>query len=103
MNEEMSTIKEKEVVWEEKNLIEPMTKLGSNGELDVCDIIINTNDLKESVPSTDITKRKISGIYKIINKVNGKYYVGSAKNIRGRWNGHKHLLNRNIHIQPVLN
>jgi group I intron endonuclease len=44
----------------------------------------------------------MSGIYKIINKINGKYYVGSAKNIRSRWNGHRHLLNKNIHKNPHL-
>jgi predicted GIY-YIG superfamily endonuclease len=26
-----------------------------------------------------------SGIYKIINKINGKYYIGSSKSINDRW------------------
>jgi group I intron endonuclease len=39
----------------------------------------------------------ISGIYKIINKVNGKYYVGSSVNIKVRWQNHKTDLNRNVH------
>lgn len=32
---------------------------------------------------------KISGIYKIINKTNGKYYVGSSNDIKRRWSQHK--------------
>lgn len=46
------------------------------------------------------TLPKISGIYKIVNKVNGKYYVGSSKNIlgnRGRWSAHYNDLIRNAH------
>lgn len=45
---------------------------------------------------------KISGIYKIINKINGKYYVGSSKNIGHRWNEHKSELNRNYHKNSYL-
>jgi group I intron endonuclease len=48
---------------------------------------------------------KISGIYKIINKVNGKYYVGSSKQIlehNGRFYEHKRLLRQNKHINPHL-
>lgn len=48
---------------------------------------------------------KVSGIYKIINTVNGKYYVGSSINIdgsRGRWYNHKYQLRRNKHYNPHL-
>ena len=38
-----------------------------------------------------------SGIYKIINLSNNKIYVGSAINIRTRWNSHRSLLNNNKH------
>jgi len=45
---------------------------------------------------------KTSGIYKIINKTNGKYYIGSSNDIRRRWSDHKSHLNkkrhRNIHL-----
>lgn len=37
------------------------------------------------------------GIYKIINKINGKFYIGSAVNIKKRWSQHKCLLNKNKH------
>ena len=53
---------------------------------------------------------KISGIYKIINKVNGKYYVGSTTQLytsRSRWNNHKQALirgnHRNSHLQNAWN
>jgi group I intron endonuclease len=29
-----------------------------------------------------------SGIYKIINKINGNFYIGSSVNIQNRWNNH---------------
>ena len=47
----------------------------------------------------------ISGIYKIINKTNGKYYVGSScdiKSPKGRWLFHKYLLNNNRHFNKHL-
>lgn len=52
----------------------------------------------------DITcaKQKISGIYKIINKINNKYYVGSSNNIGRRWRKHKYELNCNKHNNVYL-
>lgn len=51
-------------------------------------------------------EEKISGIYKIINTNNGKYYVGGSKNIcgqvNGRWNRHKQDLIKNIHDNDHL-
>ena len=49
------------------------------------------NDIKTNLTQTkcqSITQIK-SGIYKILNKVDGKYYVGSSKNIQYRWTEHK--------------
>jgi hypothetical protein len=50
---------------------------------------------------------KISGIYKIINKVNGKYYVGSSVDTSKRISNHKYNLikNRhfNLHLQSAWN
>lgn len=40
---------------------------------------------------------RTSGIYKIINKIDGKYYVGSSKNIFIRWTQHRRTLNKQIH------
>ena len=53
----------------------------------------------------DIIKENISGIYKIINKVNDKYYVGSSQNImglHGRCYDQIRKLNLNQHSNPHL-
>ena len=34
-------------------------------------------------------KKKISGVYKITNKITGDFYIGSSKDIKLRWNIHK--------------
>lgn len=38
-----------------------------------------------------------SGIYKITNKVNGKFYIGSSNNIKRRWMHHKSNLRNGTH------
>jgi group I intron endonuclease len=55
-------------------------------------------------------KEKISGIYKWINKVNGKYYVGSSMDILsnvGRKTNHLYMLrgkyHNNEHFQRAWN
>ncbi len=45
---------------------------------------------------------KKSGIYKIINLINKKYYIGSAANINKRFSTHKRLLNTNKHYNNHL-
>jgi group I intron endonuclease len=53
----------------------------------------------------DITQQKVSGIYKIVNKINGKYYVGSSKNIlgeNGRWSDHSNDLIKGKHYNQKL-
>lgn len=45
---------------------------------------------------------KISGIYKIINKVNDKFYIGSSNDIKRRWGEHKRRLNGGRHLNPHL-
>jgi group I intron endonuclease len=48
---------------------------------------------------------KISGIYKIISKIDGKYYIGSSKDIsgsHGRWYIHKLDLNKHCHHNEYL-
>src|SRR5690606_33292231 len=44
----------------------------------------------------------ISGIYKINNEVNGKYYVGASSNIWKRWSSHKSSLNSKCHYNKKL-
>jgi len=65
-----------------------------------CVIIGNISNQKERKQEIDTTI--ISGIYKIINKVTNKYYVGSSKNILKRWICHKNKLNNNNHYNPYL-
>jgi group I intron endonuclease len=43
-----------------------------------------------------------SGLYEIVNLVNGKRYIGSAKDIRERWYKHHHRLRKGTHHSPAL-
>lgn len=45
---------------------------------------------------------KKTGIYRITNIINEKFYVGSAVNIHRRWLEHKSFLNRNKHHSKYL-
>ena len=68
-----------------------------------CSLIGETLTKKDLKREKD-TKTSV-GIYKIINKINGKYYVGSSKNIDdnfGRWYKHKYYLNKNKHHNSHL-
>lgn len=63
-----------------------------------CDITGNINVKNNEKILNDTTK--IIGIYKIINKVDGKYYVGSSNDVLGkfgRWYEHKKKLKQGIH------
>jgi group I intron endonuclease len=71
-------------------------------EKDECDITGDINKKKDNLPLKDTTDARVSGIYKIINKVNRKYYVGSSNNIHKRWNEHKSELNKNRHKNNYL-
>ena len=44
----------------------------------------------------------ISGIYKIINTQSAKYYVGSAVDLRRRWNEHRSQLTNGTHHNKYL-
>lgn len=44
----------------------------------------------------------MSGIYAILNLINGKCYIGSAKNFRKRWYSHHRNLNKNEHENSYL-
>lgn len=46
--------------------------------------------------------KRISGIYKIVNKVNGKYYIGSSESIYRRWNHHQKDLRAGCHYNNHL-
>jgi group I intron endonuclease len=44
----------------------------------------------------------MKGIYKILNTINNKYYIGSSKNIENRWIKHKKKLKSNRHRNVLL-
>ena len=46
--------------------------------------------------------KHISGIYKITNRINNKFYIGSAFNLNQRYNRHKRELTLNIHSNKKL-
>jgi group I intron endonuclease len=85
------------ITWDEKNSIEQSKNLENNPTFVQKDIISETKKNVTKNEWNDITIPKISGIYKIINKINGKYYVGSAINFAKRWREHRRKLNKNIH------
>lgn len=43
-----------------------------------------------------------SGIYKILNLADGKFYIGRAFNLNARWRIHKHALRHNKHTNSYL-
>jgi group I intron endonuclease len=45
---------------------------------------------------------KISGIYKILNKISGRFYIGSSADIKNRWVSHKKMLRKNRHDNQHL-
>lgn len=42
------------------------------------------------------------GIYKILNKLNNKFYIGSSCDLLKRFNTHKNALNKNKHHSVLL-
>lgn len=45
---------------------------------------------------------KISGIYKIVNTINGRFYIGSSDDIKRRWSQHRALLRNSHHENEYL-
>ncbi len=45
---------------------------------------------------------KTSGIYQITNKMNGKFYIGSSRDIDKRWLKHIYMLKKRIHPNQHL-
>jgi len=79
-------------------------------EIESTECVITGETLKPNEKRQGTDTALISGIYKIINKINGKYYVGSSNDIlskRGRWKEHKYELNYkrhpNDHLQKSWN
>ncbi len=67
------------------------------------DSMTKTSNVCEKNRLNDTTKgRNVSGIYKIINKINGKYYVGSTNYFWNRRRQHQMMLTENRHTNPHL-
>lgn len=91
-------------LWDEKNLIEQKNNYLKCKESEPNDTI--------NITEIDLMKNQcknigtISGIYKIINKIDGKYYVGSSKNINigsdCRFKNHLRCLKSNKHKNDYL-
>ena len=57
---------------------------------------------KEHQKEVEVSQPIKSGIYKIVNKINGKCYIGSAINTKRRWWRHKTSLIHNKHFNSHL-
>ena len=117
MNDTLTTnqSQEKDVtLWEELKNTTPTKNDASPTTQNECDITTEINALKEKDHWIDITTlriiinnhykiKRMSGIYKIINKTNGKYYIGKAANVysRFKWE-HVVDLNKNQHHNKYL-
>ncbi len=96
----MATAENRFFIWEENDSIDQRKSLSKNVENVNCGI---TTETKSNLIESDVRDTtKVSGIYKIINKINGKYYVGSSVDIRSRWNQHKNRLAEGIHDNDHL-
>jgi group I intron endonuclease len=83
------------VIWEEKNLTRIENNYLNSSVSEQSDIIKDINIISTKNPCKDTGK--ISGIYKIVNKTNGKYYVGSSMDIRGK--PHGRFYQHNAHLK----
>jgi len=91
------------LLWVEKNLIEQNMNYLNNNEIVQKDIINVTNNVSTKNQCKNIGT--VSGIYKIVNKVNGKYYIGSSNDLLGkygRWYEHRSNLVKNRHTNKKL-
>lgn len=68
-----------------------------NIECDLIGKMLTKKDLKQNKGILNV-----SGIYKIVNKINGKYYLGSSKNVYRRLNEHIIYLIGNYHYNRHL-
>jgi len=91
------------LLWVGKNLIEQKMNYLNNNEIVQKDIINVTNNVSTKNQCKNIGT--VSGIYKIVNKVNGKYYIGSSNDLLGkygRWYEHRSNLVKNRHVNKKL-
>jgi len=90
------------MLWEESNLTDQLTNLLKNVGKDNFDTITEIKNVLTKNGVTDTTVQKKPGIYLIVNKVNGKYYVGSSCNVKRRVYEHFYYLENSVHNNPKL-
>lgn len=87
-------------LWEEKNLTDQKKNLSLNDDNGNSTTTIKTEINSTKNELNDITKT--SGIYKIVNKIDEKYYVGRTNKFDRRWRKHKKMLRKNKHVNDYL-
>ena len=100
MNSTLSTSNERKMGWEDTDSIGPETSCSVNS--DSAQSVITGSIESNLTGNLCNGTGKVSGIYKIINKVNGKYYVGSSNDIIDRWRAHRRELRYGNHVNDHL-
>lgn len=90
------------MLWEESNLTDQLVNLLKNVGKDNFDTITEIKNVLIKNGQTDTTVQKKIGIYLIVNKVNGKYYVGCSSNVKRRVYEHFYYLKNNVHNNPKI-
>lgn len=91
-------------LWEEKNLTEVLNLSETSGRNAASDIISKTERKLIVKRWRAIIPAKTAGVYQIKNKVNGRYYIGSARDIFNRFLTHlSKLINNTSHNRRLQN
>lgn len=89
-------------LWEEKNSTEVLNLSETSGKNAASDIISKTERKLIAKRWLAIIPAKTAGVYQIKNKNNGRYYIGSAKDLKKRCKDHLSELIRNVHCNKKL-
>ena len=89
-------------IWEEKNLIEPQTNCESKNKYVIDVITSDTKNQSTPLECKNTMRTKVGGIYKIVNRIDGKYYVGSTNCFARRRKDHFRALKKNNHCNIKL-
>lgn len=91
-------------LWEEKNSTEVLNLSETNGK-NAANGTISKTERKLIVKHwRDTIPKGSSGVYRIKNKVNGRYYIGSARNLFNRlWTHLSTLINNTSHNRRLQN
>ena len=91
------------ILWEEKESTPLMPSASLHSENDNNVITTETNEKSEGETLPPTILPHCGGIYKIVHKASGKYYVGSTHNFNHRWiRQHLFCLRHNKHCNDKL-